>query len=111
MKTELFNELLESLQQAGAIHQGTMPAARTTTYDTATKTILQASDNTKPEVDVKAIRTKLDLSQRQFALMLGISVDTLQNWEHKRNKPSGPAKALLLVTAKHPAYVLDALKP
>lgn len=114
MKKELFDELVESLHQAGAIHQGTMPPARTTTYDIHTKTILDQTDTTATatprELDVQAIRASLQLSQRQFAALLGISIDTLQNWEHHRNTPSGPAKALLRIAAQYPAIVLASLE-
>lgn len=114
MKKELFDELVESLQQAGAIHQGTMMPARTTTYDTTTKKILHetghSTDAASDEIDVQSIRAGLHLSQRQFAALLGISIDTLQNWEHRRNTPSGPAKALLRIAAKHPAIVLESLE-
>ena len=46
---------------------------------------------------VKRIRIKLHVSQAAFAHMIGVSVDTLQNWEQGRRKPQGPALALLKV--------------
>jgi len=52
--------------------------------------------------DVKAIREKTGLSQSAFAALMGVSVRTLQDWEQKRRKPSGPAFALLRVADKHP---------
>lgn len=48
------------------------------------------------------------LSQVKFAQLLGISEDTLQNWEQGRRKPAGPAKVLLKIAAEHPKIVLDA---
>ncbi len=45
--------------------------------------------------DAKRIRAKLELSQSQFAELLGLSVRTLQGWEQGRNKPGAPAAALL----------------
>ena len=55
------------------------------------------------------IREGFNLTQRQFAAMLGISVRTLQNWEQGRRVPEGPARVLLQVAAKHPEAVLDAV--
>jgi hypothetical protein len=43
------------------------------------------------------------------ALMIGVSVRTLQNWEQGRRNPEGPAKALLRVASRNPNAVLDAL--
>lgn len=48
------------------------------------------------------IRYYLELSQSQFATLIGISVRTLQEWEQGRHKPSGPAQALLRVAYTHP---------
>lgn len=43
--------------------------------------------------------------------MLGISKGTLQNWEHGRRQPQGPARVLLQVAAKNPEAVWDVVKP
>lgn len=56
---------------------------------------------------VSAIREKTGLSQRQFAQLLGVSVRTLQDWEQGRRAPSGAARTLLRIAAKHPGAVLD----
>ena len=95
MNRELFEELVESIQQAGRIRKDLLKPSRI--YDF------------RP-VDVKRIRVKLHLSQRQFALMIGVSRSTLQNWEHGRRDPEGPAKALLKVVEMNPKAVLEALQ-
>jgi len=41
--------------------------------------------------------------------MIGVSVDTLQNWEQGRRKPEGPALALLKVAEANPQTVMEAL--
>jgi putative transcriptional regulator len=46
-------------------------------------------------VDVGLIRAKFGASQREFARLVGISVETLRNWEQGRRRPHGPARALL----------------
>ena len=60
--------------------------------------------------DVKAIRRRLGKSQSEFALMIGVSISTLQNWEQGRRVPEGPARALLRVAAKNPLAVARALE-
>jgi putative transcriptional regulator len=52
-------------------------------------------------------RGKLGLSQSKFASLLGISEDTLQNWEQGRREPTGPAKVLLKIASKHPRVLLE----
>lgn len=42
------------------------------------------------------------LSQSEFARRIGVSVRTIQEWEQGRKVPSGPARALLRITARHP---------
>ena len=53
-----------------------------------------------------AVRQKVGLSQTQFALLLGVSVRTLQGWEQGRIEPSGAAKTLLKIAQTNP----DALR-
>ena len=93
MKKELFNELLQSVNEAAAIERGECKPARTFEVKSAN--------------DVVRVREQLGLPQTKFAKLLGISEDTLQNWEQGRRKPSGPAKVLLKIAAKHPKVVLE----
>ena len=55
-----------------------------------------------------AARAKLQLSQSQFAKLLGVSIDTLQNWEQGRRQPRGAAKVLLRIATHNPSSVLAA---
>ncbi len=95
LQKELFGELVESLKEAKQIQNGKLKASRVFNYQ---------------PVDVKKIRAKLHISQSQFALMIGVSKATLQNWEQGRRKPEGPAKALLTIVEKNPQAVLTALQ-
>jgi putative transcriptional regulator len=92
MKKELFEELLESVKQGGAIMKGSLKASRVYEF---------------PESEVKKLRDNYGLSQGKFASLMGISVATLRNWEQGRRKPEGPAKVLLMVAARHPEVLLD----
>jgi putative transcriptional regulator len=47
------------------------------------------------QFDVKHIRAKFCATQYQFARLIGVSLETLRNWERGRRRPSGPARALL----------------
>jgi len=57
------------------------------------------------EVDGKAIREKIALSQAEFARLFGLSKRTLEHWEYGRRVPSGPARAFLTVIAREPEAV------
>ncbi|MDF0666588.1 MAG: helix-turn-helix domain-containing protein [Nitrospira sp.] len=58
---------------------------------------------------VKGVREKLKASQTEFALMIGVNVATLRNWEHGRRTPDGTALALQRVAARNPRAVAEAL--
>ncbi len=75
-----FDNLVSSVKQAGSIKRGQLQPGRTTQVDPA---------------EIKLIRKKLDKSQSEFALMIGVSVSTLQNWEQGRRHPEGPAQDCL----------------
>ena len=94
MKNNDFKDLLGSISQARAIHAGKLKATRVFTFN---------------PIEVKTVRKKLHKSQPEFANMIGVSVDTLQNWEQGRRRPEGPALALLKVAQAYPGLVMKAL--
>ena len=94
MKTHDFDQLVASVKQAGRILRGKARPSRGFRFKPA---------------DVKAIRVRLNQSQSEFALMIGVSVATLRNWEQGRRVPEGPARALLKVAAEQPDAVRRAL--
>jgi len=61
------------------------------------------------EVDVKAIRNRLGMTQARFSDMFGFSLDAIKHWEGGRRSPEAPARTLLTVIDKNPAAVLTAL--
>ena len=61
------------------------------------------------DIDVRASREKMSLSQGEFAKLFGLSKRTLEHWEHRRRVPSGPARAFLTVIAREPDAVRRAL--
>ena len=98
MRKDLFDELLESVKEAKAIAAG----RRKPTRVTRAKDLLDAE-----HPNAAALRAHFGLSQAKFAKLLGISVDTLQNWEQGRRQPDGPALVLLRVAAAHPEVLLS----
>ncbi|MDP1693041.1 MAG: helix-turn-helix domain-containing protein [Burkholderiaceae bacterium] len=69
----------------------------------------QAARATKVKLPEAAqARARMGLSQQAFAILLGVSPRTLQDWEQGRREPTGAAKTLLRVAVTHPE-VLRAL--
>jgi putative transcriptional regulator len=94
MKKEHFEKLVASIKEAGQIKANHKKPSRIFKVE-------------PPEI--RSVREKLKVSQNEFAIMIGVSVRTLQNWEQGRRTPEGPAKALLRVAFRNPQAVLDAL--
>jgi putative transcriptional regulator len=92
MRKALFDELLESVREGGAILRGEQAAS---------------GEFYLEDPNVRSLRESYGLSQPKFAALLGISVGTLRNWEQGRRKPEGSARVLLRIVAKHPDAVLD----
>lgn len=59
-----------------------------------------------PVTEALQARVKMDLSQSQFAKLLGVPVRTLQEWEQGRKKPTGAAQTLLRVAVQAPQALL-----
>ncbi len=47
-------------------------------------------------------RKSVNLTQRQFADLLNVSIDAVQDWEQGRRSPRGAAKTLLKIAQIHP---------
>jgi putative transcriptional regulator len=96
MKDAELKNLLQGVREAGSFLRGNKKAAARV-------------DRIDPE-SVAAIRAKLHLSQTAFSAAFGISPATLSNWEQGRRQPTGTARVLLHIAAKHPKAVLAAAR-
>src|SRR5438270_14055282 len=94
MKKEMFEELLDSVREAGAILRGQKTPSR--------RVVIGASG-------VRSIRERTKLSQSEFARLIGVSVKTLQVWEQNRRRPAGPAAALLKIISHEPQLAVKAI--
>ncbi len=90
MKDEIFNELLDSVKEAGEIMRGETKASRVYEF---------------PEPNVKEIRETIGFTQSKFATLIGVSLRTLQNWEQGHRRPTGPARVLLRLVQVDPQSV------
>ena len=65
--------------------------------------------NVPGEVNVRALRRRMKMTQNTFSGRFGFSVAALRHWERGDRKPSGAALTLLNVIARQPRAVLIAL--
>ena len=89
------NRILETARRARAYARG----------ETTEGFVVHVPEN----VDVKAIRTRLGLSQEAFALRFGFSPAAVRDWEQHRRQPEQAARVLLLVIAYNPDVVSEAI--
>ena len=94
MNTQDFEKLVTSVKQAGKIKHGNLLPGRKFEFT---------------PYDIKKIRRKFNTSQSEFAILIGVSVSTIQNWEQGRRYPEGPARALLKIASVSPGTVVNAL--
>ncbi len=94
--SKAFNSIKKGLQEAIAHAEGNAPGTRI--------------HRPRP-VDVKALRSKIGMTQEQFAARFGFSTATLRHWERGDRAPHGPALVLLNVIEHNPKAVIDALMP
>ena len=97
MKRSVGEGIIRGLEQALAFVDGT--------GDPSTYVV-----HIPPEIDVKAIRGRLGMTQREFATRFGFRVNTVRHWEQGRRVPEGPTRAYLLVIDREPQAVQKALR-
>jgi putative transcriptional regulator len=93
MDDTMFADLLQSVRGAGKVLRGEA---------------VSGVKVTEP-LDIKALRETAHVSQTEFALLIGVSKRTLENWEQRRTTPSGPARALLKIVSADPKAAIRAL--
>lgn len=132
MDAKLFQMLADSLKQAADISKGKMKPAQSfaiianesndsvtaavekikgtkSSIKTERKLVIFADNNISQKVDVRIVREKTGLSQSDFAIVMNVSIKTIQNWEQHRREPTGPAEALLKIVSREPEVAMAAL--
>ena len=90
MDNNLFDDLVASIKEAGAIKRNEIKASRVTALELP---------------DIKKVREKTGLTQAELAARLHISARPLQHWEHGRRYPTGPAATLIRILDAHPTLI------
>lgn len=95
MSKKVFDQIAEGLQEALAVARGNSNPYKL---------------HVPSEIDVKAIRAKTGLSQRDFASAFGFGIDQLKQWEQGRSRPVQGLRAYLLLIDDQPIHMLEALR-
>lgn len=133
MDAKLFQMLADSLKQAADISKGKIKPVQsfsgisndsndavkaalvakikeTKVFIKETKNFSLPKNNAIPQkIDVRIVREKTGLSQSDFAIVMNVSIKTIQNWEQHRREPTGPAEALLKIVSREPEVAMAAL--
>ena len=94
-ENQFFDDLKSSLEQAIEYAEGDQSKART-------KTVAIKELATFSAADIKSLRLQMNLTQKSFAALIGVSVKTIESWEHGSNQPSGAARRLLEILSNQP---------
>ena len=88
--TNLFDGIMQGLEEALAFEKGDAKAASL------------IRKRRLPQIDVAAERRALNMTQKSFATMLGVSCRTVEAWETGKSNPSPTARNLLyLISQDH----------
>lgn len=92
MEKELFEQLVESMEEMVAIENGEIAPTAVHRHHLP---------------DVKNLRVASELTQDEFAEAVGVSPSLVQSWEQKRRIPSGSSLKLLLMIERNPALLFE----
>jgi putative transcriptional regulator len=93
--TDFGRELIASMQEAVAIVRGEEDAARV--------------HLPRGDLDARAIRERLGLTRSAFAQRFGFAVAAVRDWEQGLRRPDPAARVLLMVIARSPETVAEAV--
>jgi putative transcriptional regulator len=97
MTKKAFDKIAAGLQAAADYANGTADVSRYRVH-------------VPSDVDVRAIRKRLGMTQERFASTFGFPITTLRDWEQGRARPDTSARAYLIVIAREPEAVERALQ-
>jgi putative transcriptional regulator len=95
MSKKVFDQIAEGLNEALAVARGEAKPAKW---------------HVPAEIDVRAIRAKLHLSQEDFAAWFGFTINQIRDWEQGRARPLGGMRAYLMLIEREPQKIQKMLR-
>jgi len=96
--SKMGQELIEAMQELRDYSEGKVDLRKTYLSVTPVCESISAED-------IKAIRSKLSMTQGMFAMVIGVSKKTVESWECGRYKPDGAARRLLSMIQTDPGFM------
>lgn len=96
-RTNVAGELVKAMQESAEIATGRAKPAKERNFPEP------------PVVDVRAVRAATGLSRAEFARRYALDPRAVQDWEQGRRQPDRAARAYLVVIARRPDAVEEAL--
>ena len=90
---DFFSGIMSGLEEAPAYEKGIAKAAAF------------ARKRSLPDVDPRTIRKTMNMTQKDFAGVLGVSTRTVEAWESGRSSPTPTAKNLMFLIQQNPELV------
>ena len=87
-KTTVYTSLKTGLEEAIAYESGNLPTVKSHIIQISPLPVYK-------KARIKEIRERLNLTQRNFAIVLGVSLKTVEAWESGKNIPQGPTQRFL----------------
>ncbi|HEX8718402.1 MAG TPA: helix-turn-helix domain-containing protein [Gemmatimonadaceae bacterium] len=109
-KQSIGTQIIEGLEQAIAFEQGRLAGVRSKRVGL---TALAAEAVPAPRYTsrhIAKLRTRLNISQSVFAMVLNVSPETVRAWEQGKRSPDGAAARLLEVADRHPDWLLENIR-
>ena len=95
MSKKVFDQIAEGMNEALAVARGEAEPYKL---------------HVPAEIDVKAIRVRTGLTQKDFASTFGFGFDQLKQWEQGRSRPVQAMRAYLLLIRSEPMKMVEALR-
>ena len=95
MSAKVFDQIAEGMNEALAVARGDAEPYKL---------------HVPAEIDVKSIRTRTGLTQKDFASTFGFGFDQLKQWEQGRSRPVQAMRAYLLLISSEPLKMVEALR-
>jgi putative transcriptional regulator len=95
MSKKAYDKIAAGLNEALAVARGTAKPSKL---------------HVPPEIDVREIRTKLKLSQDDFAAEFCFTINQIRDWEQGRTRPLGALRAYLMIIKRNPDAVKEMLR-
>ena len=96
MSKRAFDKIAEGLNEALAFARGEL--------------VKGVKLHVPPEIDVRSIRSKLHLTQEDFASIFGFTLNQIRDWEQGRCRPLGGNRAYLMIIDRAPKEVIEILR-